>query len=97
MSKNFKSRNILKDGFTISSLVLFIIGLISIFGGEFFLQEKPNSILWSGIRSLGTALIIASIFDVINNFYLKDKIVDLILEKMRIKEIIHSTGILEIK
>lgn len=96
MSENLKSRNILKNGFTISSLILFIVGLISIFGCEYLLYKNPGSFLWSGIRSLGTALIIASIFDVINNFYLKDKMVDLILEKMLIKETIHNTGISEI-
>ena len=96
MIKSSKSRNALRDGFTISSLILFIIGLLSIFGSEYFLKENPGDILWNGVRSLGMAMIIASIFDAINNFYLKDKMVDLILEKMQIKETIHKTGISEI-
>lgn len=96
MSNSSKSRNTLRDGFTISSLVLFITGLLFIFGSEYFLEDNQSNILWNGIRSLGIAIIIASIFDVINNFYLKDKMVDLILEKMQIKETIHNTGISEI-
>lgn len=96
MSKSSKSRKTLKDGFTISSLILFIIGILFIFGSEYFLEDNQSNILWNGFRSLGIAIIIASIFDAINNFYLKEKMVDLILEKMQLKEAIHNTGISEI-
>ncbi|WP_017379544.1 hypothetical protein [Paenisporosarcina sp. TG-14] len=56
-----------------------------------------NNTLWNGITgNIATALFIAGIFEIMNEYYLKEKLVDLIFEKIKLKGTIDKTGIVEI-
>lgn len=76
--------------FWISVIVLFAIGIIFLFLSE--LVDNEN--IWKDVlENIGTAFFFTGIFGLIQEYILKDKLVDVILSKLRLKEDIDRTGI----
>lgn len=75
--------------YTIVACLILISGLLLIFLSGFF----KNTLLVSSMQNTASALIIAGIFGLVNEYFLKDKLVELILEKLHLKESIDKTGI----
>lgn len=83
----------LKNRFKIVSLLLVIIGLVIIIFKEMYVTNS----LWGEIlNNVAVALFIGGIFELMNEFYLKDKLVEVILEKLKLKENIDKTGITDV-
>lgn len=88
MSKNkaYKSKH-----FSIA-LIFVIAGLLS-----FFVTEKVSSEYFkSVISNIGSAVFISGIFSLIDQYILKIDLVELILEKLKLKQSIDTTGIEEV-
>lgn len=83
----------LKNRFKIVSFVLIIVGLVIIVLKEMYVTNN----LWGEIlNNIAVALFIGGIFELMNEYYLKEKLVDLILEKLKLKENIDKTGITDV-
>jgi hypothetical protein len=78
-----------KYAYTIVACGIIILGLVLIVLSGF----STNSLIVSSMQNTASALIIAGIFSLVNEYFLKDKLVELILEKLHLKESINKTGI----
>lgn len=79
-------------------LWLSVIGLL-VFGGLFNYLTRftgQSTFLSATLNNLASALIITGVFSIINEYMLKDKLVELILNKLQLKDSIDKTGIIEI-
>jgi hypothetical protein len=82
-----------KNRFQITSLLFIVAGLVLIVINEMYVKSG----LWGEIlNNLAVALFFGGIFEIMNEFYLKEKLVDLILHKLKLKETIDKTGIIEV-
>lgn len=70
-------------------LVLIIVGMFFV-----LLSVWTDNLFWQAILSnIASALFITGIFSLINEYLLKDSLVELILSKLRLKESIEKTGV----
>ncbi|WP_027956653.1 hypothetical protein [Halobacillus kuroshimensis] len=81
-----------KLSFWIGVLSLILVGNILIL----VTQLTDNELLISLLNNISSALIITGVFGLINEFLLKEKLVGLILNKLKLKENIEKTGINEV-
>lgn len=73
---------------------LSIFALIVIGGLFIVFSEMINNDFWSSVcNNIASALFITGVFGLINEYFLKDKLVELILSKLSLKESIDNTGI----
>ncbi|WP_277586572.1 hypothetical protein [Psychrobacillus antarcticus] len=84
---------IVKNRFQIGALILIVLGLLLIVLNEMYVTSD----LWGEIlNNLAAILFIAGVFEIMNELYMKEKLVDLILHKLKLKETIDKTGITEV-
>ncbi|WP_201714248.1 hypothetical protein [Rossellomorea arthrocnemi] len=77
----------------LSVIVLIVSGILFLY----FAQIFNLSTFWSAtVSNVASALIITGVFSIINEYLLKDKLVELILSKLKLKDSIDRTGITEI-
>lgn len=77
----------------VSAVLLFLVGI----GFLSLSQIEGVSTFWtSTLNNIASALIITGVFSIINEYLLKDKLVELILSKLKLRETIDKTGITEI-
>lgn len=81
-----------KQMYTIIALGTATVGLILI-----VMSNLINSgFIATSLQNVASALIIAGIFSLVNEYMLKDKLVELVLDKIHLKESIDKTGIVSI-
>ncbi|MFD1021102.1 hypothetical protein [Thalassobacillus hwangdonensis] len=74
--------------------VFIIISLVVIGLGALLIGQIIEVQFWqSFVNNVGTAILISGIFTGINEYYMKEKLVNLILSKLNLKEDINRTGI----
>ncbi len=82
---------IFKCNYIIVSLVLALFGI-----GVLYVSESYFTSIWKIIFSqIALAILISVIIGIINEYILKDSLVDMILEKIKIKEYVNKTGLEE--
>lgn len=73
----------------ITIVIIILVGILF-----FYFSELANQTFWKAILSnIGAALLISGIFTVVNDFFMKDKLVEMIFKKLKLKEDIQRTGI----
>lgn len=83
---------ILKSKYIIVSLVLSLVGICLLYISESYFKE-----IWKIIFSqIAVAILISVIIGIINEYVLKESLVDMILEKIKIKEDVNKTGLEEL-
>lgn len=84
-----KKNNNLKNYYLMTVLGLIVLSLVLI-----IMAQNIKSEFWKSItNNIGTTLFISGGFGLLDQFILKEKLVELILEKLKIKEEIDKTGI----
>jgi hypothetical protein len=84
-----KSKEIYRAQFWIGILAQLAAGVIFL-----LISEKIGDGIWNGVtENIGTAFFFTGIFGLVQEFILKDKLVDVILSKLKLKEDIDRTGI----
>lgn len=87
-----KNRKLSQYGLIISMLVMLLGGLILI-----IISQEIENKFWSGVADdVASALFISGLIGILSEYFLKDKLVDLIFSKLKLKEVIDKTGIDEI-
>lgn len=85
-NKDYKIR------FWFSASIMVVLGLMFI-----ILSKALKDSFWGSVSGeVASALIVAGGFAILNDLFLKNKLVELILEKIKLKESIDRTGIVEI-
>lgn len=84
-------RDVYKLRFSATVLGLMILGILCFFGAE--LVGDDVWVWESVLENLATAFFFTGIFGLVQEFMLKDKMVDLILSKLSLKKEIDRTGI----
>ncbi|GAA0115717.1 hypothetical protein [Clostridium senegalense] len=90
-NKESKNRNF-KNSHIIVILILAISGIMLLLISEFI----TNNICKSLINEIGSAIVISGILGIIDEYVLKESLVELILNKMKIKEEVDRTGLEEL-
>lgn len=85
-NKNFKKNHI------IVALVLALVGIILFVLSEFI----KNLILKNVISEIASAILISGILGVIDAYLLKESLIELILDKIKVKEEVNRTGLEEL-
>jgi len=76
---------------------LTIIGLLAFGLGLVLISQKTTNEFWKATWSnLASAIMVAGIFSAVNEKLMKDKLVELILSKIKLKDRIDKTGIEEV-
>lgn len=76
--------------FWIAVIIQFAIGLAVLYGSEYINDES----IWNGVaENIGTAFFFTGILGLVQEFLLKEKLVDVILSKLKLREDINKTGI----
>lgn len=75
--------------------LLIVVGIIAFsFLMYYFSELVPDGVVWKSILSnIGSALLISGVFTGFNEYFMKDKLVDMIFRKLKLKEDIQRTGI----
>ncbi|WP_419886230.1 hypothetical protein [Paenibacillus sp. B-A-8] len=82
-------RDIYRTRFWLSVIVTFTGGILLL-----YLAELIGEGIWQGVvENLGTAFFFTGIFGLVQEYILKDKLVDVILSKLNLKKDIDRTGI----
>ncbi len=85
-------KNTFKNTFLLTILATIIVGLILFWVTEYI----PNILFKSVVSNVASALFISGVFGAVNEYMLKNSLVDLILDKLKLKEDIDRTGIEEV-
>lgn len=84
-------KSLFKTRYIIVALILAIVGIIFLFFSEYL----GNTLAKNLISEIGSAILISGILGIIDEYVLKEGLVELILEKMKIKEELNNTGLEE--
>ncbi|MGH0778464.1 hypothetical protein ACQVQ8_15305 [Bacillus cereus] len=83
-----------KNGYSVSNFIAILVTII--FSIVFFYVSEllPSETIWKAILSnIGAALLISGVFTGFNEYFMKDKLVEMIFTKLKLKENIQKTGI----
>ncbi|MGG0644639.1 hypothetical protein ABE021_11940 [Sporosarcina gallistercoris] len=89
MPKNIFIKRIFGVSNFVTILIIILVGILF-----FYLSELTFGTVWKAIlNNIGAALLISGVFTAVNDFFMKDKLVELIFKKLKLKEDIQKTGI----
>ncbi|WP_155889682.1 hypothetical protein [Bacillus safensis] len=86
----------LKSGYSVSNLIVILLTIIVSIVLFLISELLPSHNIWKAITSnVGAALLISGVFTGFNEYFMKDKLVEMIFDKLKLKENIQNTGINE--
>lgn len=83
-----------KDYFGLSNLITVLAIILAGIVFFYFSELVKNQNVWKSIlNNIGAALLISGVFTAVNDFFMREKLVEMIFKKLKLKEDIQKTGI----
>ncbi|MFT4407921.1 hypothetical protein [Bacillus cereus] len=83
-----------KSEYSVSNFIAILLTIIFSIVFFYISELLPSSTIWKAILSnIGAALLISGVFTGFNEYFMKDKLVEMIFAKLKLKEDIQKTGI----